>query len=477
MGVRPLILAAHFIFAGAGLIAAWAVGPIVADRIHPAQPRWVVLNTACWVAASWAYNDTKEPSGVVADYASHLSSLLNFVWCDEYSGAHRPIFTNLGQGGYLDSHLIWIYRVASAPDVEAIIYANAPGAIGAFLDSGSTLAAIPVLERIRREYPEAASDVNTYLECLYASEGYRRAVAEYGSDWRDRLDPQSATLRPRSGQLKARLKNIMDVNTEFISNIKTNKIDEYLQLPALGRDGPRMPRRAPGSAKVVALLDQCAVRYLNPANQKLMKHLMKEDFWNAAGGEAAWDSWANIVAKICKARKIKLIYYIPPQLQATQDEYLHRLRPEYIDRVRQSFNKYDNVLIIDNSRGDKMCKSDILWHFYEGLGPPGGAYNPGQIPNVIGKLKSARFIIKAIVEAGLLHDRGVVPRYLGSAWPGEESLPPTGLTLDYLPESVQRKFVYYVETDEARARSSKAVEHPASPSPPLPSTPPGAMPF
>ncbi len=477
MGSKPLILVAHFILAGAGFIAAWTLGPIVADRVHPPQPRWVVLSVACWIGGSWAYNDTREPSGVVADYASHLSSLLNFVWCNEYSGAHRPIFTNLKSGGYLDLHLIHIYRLASTPDVEAIIYANAPGGLGNFLESQSTLAAIPVLERIRTEFPDAASDVDTYLGCLYASEGYRRAVAECGSDWRDRLDPRSETLRPRDGLLKARLKDFLDVSTEFISTIRANQIDEYLKIWAPGGDGPRDTRRAPGSAKVVALLDECAARYLNPANQKPMKPLTEEDFWKAVGGDAAWNSWANIVAKICKARKIKLIYYIPPMLQATQDEQLNRVRPEYIDRVRKTFSLYDNVLVLDNARGANMCRSDTIWHFYVRKGEPANRFpfNSGVILNVIGNLKSARFIIKESVETGFLHDQTGTPRYQGSAWPGEQSLPRTGLTLGYLPKS--NEVVDYTETDDARARSSKAAEHPASNSSPQLSVPSAERPF
>src|SRR5947209_10774606 len=96
MGVKRSILAAHLVFAAAGVVAAYGVASKTAEAVHPARPKWVILNTACWMSFSWAYNDPHAPNSIVSDFAAEQSSLMNFVWCNEYSGAHDPIFLNMG---------------------------------------------------------------------------------------------------------------------------------------------------------------------------------------------------------------------------------------------------------------------------------------------------------------------------------------------------------------------------------------------
>jgi hypothetical protein len=458
------------------MLAAAAIGPIVAARLHPPGPRWVVVNTACWIAVPWAYNDVKARDYLVADHDSHHSNLLNFVWCNEYAGAHTPIFSNLGRGGYLEAHLFWLERAASMPGVEGIIYANAPGAMGNFLASEATLVAIPVLERIRRDYPEAAPDVDTYLRCLYASNGYRQALAECSDDWRDRVDLRAGTLRRRGGP-KEMLKRFVDDQTEFISGIRDGATGALIEFPTRGRDDRPMGRRSPHSARIVDLLDACAARYLDPANRKPMKRPLKPAaYWGPVGGDQAWTGWANIVAKVCKARGIKLVYYIPPHLNHTDAASRATFAREYGDRVRRTFAGYSHVLVLDHADGRTLCQSDLLWHLYGQSAGAGIPYNPGHIPNIIGRLKAARFLIGALVEAGWLGNGDRACRYLGSGWPGERALPTSSLVLDYLPEPDQRRVPYYVETEAAWRRSSPAADpapgtEPASSRTPTPNSP------
>jgi hypothetical protein len=479
VGGRPLLVAGHLVCAAAGILAAAAIGPIVTARLHPPGPRWIVLNTACWVSVPWAYNDLKAPDYLVSDYASHCSSLLNFVWCNEYAGAHAPIFSDLGRGGFLEAHLFWLDRVASMPGVEGIIYANAPGATGNFHKSEATLVAIPVLERIRRDYPEAAPDVETYLRCLDASEGYRQALADCGDDWRDRVDLRDGTLRrrgdPKDGP-RAMLKRFVDDQTEFIAGIRDCATETLIEFPGRGRGDLPMGRRSPQSARIVELLDACAARYLDPANRKAMKRPMKPAaYWDPVGGDAAWTAWANIVAKVCKARGIKLVYYIPPHLNHTDRASRATFEREYVDRVRRTFSGYSHVLVVDHADGQTLCQSDLLWHISEHPTGAGIPYNPGHIPNIIGRLKAARFLIGSLVAAGFLGDGGVACRYVGSGWPSERNLPATSLVLDYLPEPDQRKVEYYVETEAARRRSSPATD-PAPGTEPAPSRTPTPTP-
>jgi hypothetical protein len=471
-GARLYVLAGHLLVATAGMFTAATAGSMIAARMQSPQSRWLIMNTGCWSAAPWAYNDVKAPNGIVADRASGMSSLLNFVWCNEYSGAHTPIFSQFGKSDFLEKHLFWIDRAASTPGVEAIIYTNAPGEFGSFLESGPTLVLIPTLERIRQMYPEAAPDVDIYLRCLYDSEGYQRALAECGADWRDRVDLETGTLRPRG--IHHSLKQWMDDQTQFMSKIRECVTTTLIALPAWGRKDPQRDRRSPNSAKIVELLDQCAARYLDPDNQRGLKRPMKKEvFWSAVGGDEVWTAFANIVAKICKARGIKLVFYAPPHVNLTDPGSRETYEREYVDLVRKTFSGFSHVFVLDHVRGQTLCQSDSLWDYFptDERPAPGLAYNSGEIPNIIGRLKSARFIISTLLETGLLTDGGTTPRHLGSSWPGEQFLPTRSLVLDFLPESEQRIVTLYIETEDARNRSSKAATHsqppelPQSPSP------------
>jgi hypothetical protein len=449
----------------AGFATAAALFAATPARLFAPQPSCFVLSTGCWSGAAYAYNDLPSGKPLVADTACTLTSLLNFVWCSEYEGCHAPLFATDRGGGYLDAHLMWLYRAVAVPSVRTLVYINGPGALVNFLVAEEVLPCTLVLERIRREFPQAA-DVDTYLRYLYGSVGYQKALAELGPDWRRRLDEQTFTFpspgrgpAPRKKPRGAALGAAVSAFTDRAFLMREGALDRLAHLWPLFPPRPRLCRLCENNNRVVTLLDACAARYLDPSNDKPLRRMMRpEDFWACVGGDEVWQAWVNIVAKVCAARRIRLVFYVPPHLHVTAAEYETAFRPQFVDRVRRAFAPYPHVVVIDQARAPGFTTADLAWWDNEGL-----PIKAGYLFNAVGRLKEARLLLAALLEAGLLDGDDHHCRRLGSAWPAEASFPSGPRSVTYAGEEDRLRVQEVILQPALRLRTTQAAGN-ASPS-------------
>jgi hypothetical protein len=437
----PILAAAHGVVFLSGFYAAALSSSAVARFIPSTEACCTVINTACFSGGLYAYNVPAADTRVMhTDEAAHLSNLLNFVWCNEYTGHQAPVFTNTGKLGYMEAHLKSIYEAASQPGITSIIYINAPGCLANFMRDDDTLEAREVLEQIRKGYPETSSDVDAYSAALSHSLGYQIALAKYGLP-RER-QTESGTARGRAVEILRRLRwqaaQLQRVVSWLVEPLRTlcspvtairKSVEEQPARRVCIANGlsPRFPK----AAAITTLLETCASSYGSARDVHPFRPSVKREvIWKASGGEKTWTAWANIAAKICKARGITLVYYILPQLNVTEEGYKNVFDPVYVERVRKTFSPYQNVIVIDQSMNRELSPRDTLWVDYQGQ-----RVKEGHLFHVIGKLKLARLMIESLRKIGVIRcEPGC--HYADSAWPGERLLPTTPSVIDFVPEGL-----------------------------------------
>jgi hypothetical protein len=449
----------------------------ISGRLAPKEPSCLILNTGCWSAAAHAYNDVAAEHGLVADEACRLGSLMNFVWCNEYQGCRTPSFANFGQlAGGLEGDLVMLYQAATRPSVKTLVYMNAPGSLTHFLDPKNTLLAILLLERISREYPEAATDTQVYLQHLFASVGYQKALENLGTNWRNRLEPDldagcagsstcaapesAAEIYPQGRGFRASLSRRVARLRNWVGRVSASFTESAFRLydwtfdhiSHLLRPGTaRLARGFERNQRIVHFLDECAARYLDPTNDKDVRRMMKkEDFWACSAGPEVWQAWANVIAKICQKRGMHLLYYIPPHAHVTAEEYASVFKPEYVERVRRTFAPFPHVTVVDHTLAPGFHAADLAWWFH-GHGVP---IKAGYLFNVIGRLKEARLVVASLIDSEL--PEGQRPRYLGSAWRGEAALPGIVPDIHYVPEDRRLQVQEQILEPENRVLSTPA---------------------
>lgn len=402
MRKSPLLLLGHLAAVAVAVVA--VAGLVLA--LPAKSPRVVILNTACWSAAAWAYSDPAATNGIVADNACLLSQVLNFVWCKEYEGNRTPIFANYGNAGCLEAHVLSFQKAVTLPGVTAIVYINAPGGLGNFINADDTLALEQSLESIGKDYPDTKNDVAVYLDALRHSVGLASARAAHTEKDKPRRAFEPSPFSPDNAR-QARFENLLAQRDSLFGSLSL------------------LPDR------LIQLLDASAQRYLDPANDKPFRQsLAREDYWAAAGGAEVWQAFANIIARMCKARNITLVYYIPPHVHIGDDEYRTTFKPGFVDRVRQTFAAHDNVVVIDHANVRCVDPVECIWYYHK----PGVPIKAGILYNAIGKLKQSRRLLHDLIDQDIIADSSHPPRYVGSAWPGERNLPPGNPTVRFVPE-------------------------------------------
>jgi hypothetical protein len=247
------------------------------------------------------------------------------------------------------------------------------------------------------------------------------------------------------------MNSLRKVRKTFVSR-KTSFLHDFT---VFGRAAQRKPMQSPHDDYIVDLLDECARRYSDPSNLKPVRRMIRpKDFWCAIGSDSAWSAWANIVAKVCRRRGVTLLFNVPPHLNVTDEEYRNEFRPGFVERVRQAFSPFDNVIVLDHANLRAINYSDTVWIIRNGV-----AFNQGYTPNVIGRLKLARVMIRELLERRLLNPDEAPPQYLGPAWEGERHLPPP-LQLEFVPEEdcrrVQEQLLEEGELKLSRIREGDA---------------------
>ena len=429
----------HLAVAFCGIAVAAAVCAVGADRIPSKKSKCVVLNTCCWSAAAWAYDDPSKDPAIVADNAVLLSNMMNFVWCNEYAGDHHPMCFNLGTSGGMALHLASIYQAAATPGVRSILYINAPGGLLVLWRPEDATTGEAALECIREQYPETAADVAVYLKAVYASPFYKQARDQCQGEWRARIEEEKRKLHIipvedqgwQTGRDVSAPRRLYRGLVRQAADVKEFLFEDLCYFDHMNRTRPHLSRLCPRNDRTIKVLDACASRYLDPVNRKPFRRMpAREAFWASCGGEEAWHAWVNIVGTICRARGVTLVYYIPPHLHVSEDEYRSAFKPAYLDVVRKAFAGFDNVNVVDCTMDRTLNQYDIIWHDQNGV-----LMKFGYLGNAVGRLKQARLMVQVLLDVGLLKDHDARPRYLGSAWPGEQALPRvTDSAIEYVRE-------------------------------------------
>jgi hypothetical protein len=433
------------VFAG-GFAAAAIMSAFVAPTVPPEpSPQCVVVNTACFSAGAYHMNDSRQLFKLREDIACHLCNMLNFVWCNEYSGNNRPVFSNYGVPGGFEAHLLAIEHIVAMPGVRSIIYTTGPGAVRCFAANRDTLNVVTALERIRRQYPETEPDVAAFLRCLQDSVGYREASKKYG--------PPATQLRGHSA--KPPVWDWLDRATRSVGQIKKAIVRETALRQCLAAGlSPNMPR----GLQVVKLLDECAAHYLDPDHDKPFQLTCRRgDVWKLCGQQQPLTPWANIVAKMCKAKGIQFVIYVPPHLQMTHQEYREVFQPEFLHRIRETFAPFDNVVIVDHSMDRHLNACDITW------GPVDLVMvKQGHCSSTVGRLKQSRTLLQSLIAAHVAFDHVSSGRYLGSAWIREQQLPSQSFAIRLLSDPYYAQRVYtraFLKADYLRQAQSASNGH------------------
>ncbi len=426
----------HLVLALSGIVLAFQ-----ALSIAPASAQWrwsglgtarnwhVILRTGCWSVQSEPYYDFARNRPVAHPLAS-FPEVLNFAVRNEGGPRARDRFYFAGKDALtFEGHLLSIHQACAIKNVRSILYMNGPGGLVAFDNPADNLAVVPVLESIAREYPGAAPHARTYLARLQDSNGYQQALEREKT-----LANASTSPRPQ---------NMNPWRAIAAANACAQKLRSFRESAALGLRAHEM-----NDTESIRLLEACAERRNHPeAEQYPFRRMMRpEDFWTAAGGEEAWTAWMRMVLEMCKARGIDFVFYIPPHVNVTGEEYATGFQPFFTERVRAVCRDYPNAHVIDQARQHDLNAGDMLWFFpWTRAG-----IRPGYLSDMIGKLKTCRGLLRALAAEGVTHPDSAPQRAI---WGPITADTQPGAPLRYIPEEKRRDFQEYSLREEVIVRS------------------------
>ena len=116
--------------------------------------------------------------------------------------------------------------------------------------------------------------------------------------------------------------------------------------------------------------------------------------------------------------------YIPPHIHLTETDYREVYGPVFVDFVRRTLAPFSRAVVIDHFMERELTVPDMIWLRNEiGDRCIGLEFKSGYLTNAVGKLKSARTMVRALIEAGVPLGGEDSARYVGSAWENESRLP------------------------------------------------------
>jgi hypothetical protein len=379
----------------------------------------VIISTACWVYTSDSVFNV-ERDAYDASWSASMPSVMNFLLRTEYENPN-------GCGAYLvgaahaqdfESHLLTLLRVLSVPGVRTVVYANAPGSLATAVRPASALAAVPALETIERECPAVAAEAREYRKALVGSRGYHLALEdkERHATFRDEQDMTTfrwALSRHRAGAELLRIDGGLD------------------RARAVCLWEERTPTVEQVDLETRALLDACARTYDHPAThtRKVRRMVPRDQFWTASGGERVWRSWFRIAAELCRERGVRLVFYVPPHVHVTDEEYASAFRPLFVDKVATTLADLPNVSLIDHANRHELKPADLTFLTINRTDGKRVELKLGFLFNIIGQLKRCRLLIDALAAT-----EGFVKRPGVACWDGEARLPPSDEHLSFVPE-------------------------------------------
>lgn len=352
------------------------------------QPKHLVIATGCWTWTTEAYM----PLG--SDHAKNtqkaaLHNVLNAI-LDERGGPEERFYAFGRPEVDFERHLVSIHQALRQGAVRSLIYINNPGSLQAFTRPADTVAALPVLEAIRRDYPGLAADIRIFRDALLASRGYREGAA---------LEAAKPVWQRVSEPLKQWADGIARRWQGVRSNLAFSPLPDH-------RD----------RGEIEALFRETRDNYDNPAACAIKGRspMAPGRYWIGAGGDAVWQAWLRIAAGMTAARGVSFVYYVPPHLNVTEDRYRREFRPHFVERVRTVLAPFANAQVIDHAVGHGLSACDQVYDSEH-------HFAAGYLFNLAGKLKQSRRLLESLGTLGILAGGG--ERYREpTRW--EAALPP-----------------------------------------------------
>ena len=336
-----------------------------------AIPKHLIIGTGCWTWTPEAYMPIGSDVAVNTQRAT-LQSALNTVM----DGAGPDRFYGFGRPGVdFERQLISIYGAVRQGNVRSIIYINNPGSLQAFTMPETTIAVLPVLDAIEREYPDLAADAVVYRSHLLASAGHKRNLADRAAKpawqlWQKRV-------KDWGWGLAQRWYGIVDgfAFTALPQQRETQGVDAMFREVKANYNNPAA----------------CTIRGRGLMDTKL--------YWAGSGGDEVWQAWLRIAAGLAKARGVAFVYYVPPHLNVPLDRYNAEFKPAFVDRVRTQLEgagpaaKPHSATIVGHAVGHGLSACDQVYDTEH-------HFSAGYLLNFAGKLKQARLLLADLAKAG-----------------------------------------------------------------------------
>ena len=366
------------------------------------------------------YDKSASVSPLRSSRHAWLGNILNFSLRNEYQVSENDSFYDMeAPGTEISAQTLYLYRALQVPNLKTLIYANGYG-LSHFsdltVDTAIELAA--VLERMANEYPTATVHALAYKAALEKSEVFKKALAEYGEDWRRLIDPSTMTVR--RGSLPP-LGDIWKDRRLYLANGK-RAIEHWFGGPARlfvevadGLFGFRARQR---DQMVVKELEWASRFYAGSAGNVRIQMVEPKELISKKQVDLT-KTWFLMLAEITKAKGVKLAIYAWPTLVVSPENHEKYFQPGYTKVLADWFRSYD-VDIIDHSVKHQLNQQDYVYHCgaepcLEDTAPR----TSGVFTSVIGRLRQSRMLIDDLIARGIVDGERVAGR---TAWRGEASL-------------------------------------------------------
>ncbi|PIR00644.1 MAG: hypothetical protein COV66_05680 [Nitrospinae bacterium CG11_big_fil_rev_8_21_14_0_20_45_15] len=364
-----------------------------------------VLLSSCFTVNNVTYTDLwdQNPAQPRHHGTAYLSQVLNYLLKKEY-GDKNDLFFEMGAPDvYVTEHLFQLGHILKAPNVKTIIYSNLSGGLHSFYekDLEILLQTRMILEEWKKTFPEARAYLDEYLKGLDDSKEFKEAKNKFP----DYLSKTSLKILPE-GTVPP--KNLI---AEIFSNHSFKKISSLENFLISNFSHIKRSDDLEWEQTLERNLEKALALYKSPMNDRTFR--LWADARKLSYDQKKKPSYAiflNILASICKARGIQLIYYFPPMLSISAQDYDQKFKPDFIDPIRRIIEPY-GALIIDNTIRHDLNQYDVYWKMRKN---PSNGWKRGFQTTILGNLKRGRLLIEELHD---LHLLDTSPRKINSyAW-------------------------------------------------------------
>lgn len=349
----------------------------------------IIIPSGCWTVSADAYTDPVSMDPINGEQA-RLDQVLNEINHNVY-GSDISFYQFGFPDPNFDTGLKNIYSALRQPNVRAILYINAPGGLEAFIDPHGLVGLKETLNKIKQDYPSLTKDATFFSDKATNSIGFKE-------DYSNESGYKLKSYLPILGQLKSEIA----APSLFIKRLKTSPMKD--QLPSITPTA----RKANNEYFHQEFLKTVALARANYDNVRAyglpLRQMMPANlFWRADGG--VFESFIRMAAGMAQQKGVVFVYYIPPHLNVTDEEYEHEFKPVFVDRVAAILRKFPNAYLINHSRIDGFSTYDLahikhevhkprrVVNSLESFKPFTANYAPGYVFNMIGKIKQARNLL------------------------------------------------------------------------------------